>query len=69
MESLMHWKNWIKQSQQMKTQLKPSVSKSDHIQGNTTASIELVEYGDYQCPFCGHAYPIIKISKKAWALT
>jgi protein-disulfide isomerase len=22
--------------------------------------IELVEYGDYQCPHCGHAYPIIK---------
>src|SRR5688500_18554857 len=40
--------------------LKPPVSAKDHIQGNTSATIELVEFGDYQCPHCGHAYPIIK---------
>jgi len=44
----------------MKAQLKPAVSSIDHIQGITTAALELVEYGDYQCPFCGAAYPIIK---------
>lgn len=44
----------------MKTQLKPSVSNIDHIQGNENALLELVEYGDYQCPYCGKAYPIIK---------
>ena len=42
------------------TQLNPAVSSKDHIQGNSTARIELVEYGDYQCPHCGRAYPIIK---------
>jgi protein-disulfide isomerase len=42
------------------SKLKPAVSSKDHIQGNENASIELVEYGDYQCPHCGHAYPIIK---------
>ena len=36
------------------------VSKDDHIQGNENAVITLVEYGDYECPYCGHAYPIIK---------
>jgi protein-disulfide isomerase len=41
-------------------QLKPPVNSKDHIQGKDTAQIELVEYGDYQCPHCGHAYPIIK---------
>lgn len=40
--------------------LKPRVSNRDHIQGKTEAIIELVEYGDYQCQFCGHAYSIIK---------
>jgi len=41
-------------------QLKPAVSSKDHIQGENTAPLELVEYGDYQCPHCGRAYPIIK---------
>jgi protein-disulfide isomerase len=36
------------------------VAKRDHIQGPIDASIALVEYGDYECPFCGQAYPIIK---------
>ena len=40
--------------------LKSPVTENDHRQGNETASIELVEYGDYQCPHCGHAYPIVK---------
>jgi protein-disulfide isomerase len=45
--------------------LKPAVNSIDHIQGNINAPIELVEYGDYQCPHCGRAYPIIKnIQKK-----
>ncbi|MET0465852.1 MAG: thioredoxin domain-containing protein [Chitinophagaceae bacterium] len=45
--------------------LKPPVSAQDHIQGNPGATIELVEYGDYQCPHCGHAYPIIKQAQDA----
>src|SRR5271154_1671763 len=40
--------------------LKPAVNKNDHIQGDSNAPIELVEYGDYQCPHCGRAYPVIK---------
>src|SRR6218665_3281050 len=40
--------------------LKPAVSAKDHLQGDPAAGIELVEYGDYQCSHCGHAYPIIK---------
>lgn len=40
--------------------LKPPVSGQDHMQGEPGAPIELVEYGDYECPHCGRAYPIIK---------
>ena len=36
------------------------VGESDHVLGPETAVVTLLEYGDYQCPYCGQAYPIIK---------
>src|SRR6266704_5583279 len=36
----------------------------DHIQGDPKALLTLVEYGDYQCPYCGAAYPEVKKVQK-----
>ncbi len=36
------------------------VGERDHIQGGPTAKVTLVQYGDYECPYCGEAYPIVK---------
>lgn len=42
------------------TQLKLPDQTRDHIQGPGDAPIALLEYGDYECPFCGEVQPIVK---------
>jgi protein-disulfide isomerase len=45
-------------------ELKVPVTAEDHCQGDLKAAAILVEYGDYECPHCGHAYPIVKAVQK-----
>jgi protein-disulfide isomerase len=42
------------------TRLTSPVSDRDHAQGEESAPVTLVEYGDYECPACGAAYPVVK---------
>ena len=34
--------------------------ETEHIQGSIDSPISLIEYGDYECPYTGMAYPIVK---------
>jgi protein-disulfide isomerase len=45
--------------------LRPSVSEHDHSSGSANASLILVEFGDYQCPHCAAADPVVHAVQKA----
>jgi|SRR6185437_5249740 len=36
------------------------ISERDHIRGRADAPLTLLEYGDYECDYCGRAYPVVR---------
>lgn len=44
----------------MDTILTPPVSASDHLRGSPAAPMTLVQYGDYECPYCAEAFPLVQ---------
>jgi protein-disulfide isomerase len=42
------------------THLRVPITSSDRIRGAPNAPVTLVEYGDYECPQCGFAHPIVE---------
>jgi protein-disulfide isomerase len=48
------------------SKLTPPININDHVQGPPDGTVTLVEYGDYECPHCGAAFPILKQVQKAF---
>jgi protein-disulfide isomerase len=50
-----------------RAELSVPVGPNDHSSGPLDAKLTVVEYGDYQCPYCGQAFPIVEKLRTTFA--
>ena len=47
--------------------MKPSpITEHDHVDGPADAPVTLIEYGDYECPYCVKAFPVLETVRQAF---
>lgn len=51
---------WFGGKQEDKKEAGKQSTATNHVTGNTSSKVKLVEYGDYQCPVCASYHPAVK---------
>ncbi len=57
---------WASRSKKEATSSKPVAAVSNHTAGAGNKGVELIEYGDFQCPSCGFFFPILQQVKQKY---
>jgi protein-disulfide isomerase len=48
------------------TDLVPKASAEDHVRGSLDAPVVITEFADFECPFCGAAYPVLEAIRQKY---